>query len=118
MTTYWKGVYFDGRSLRSGPGNPVLHAPCKWCGYDGEGYWQARTHAESCPWHGLGGAEDRAAALFEGTRFGAYEPPSDRRSLARAIRDCARLLEREFPGEPGLPTVQMEHWARKLEEQR
>lgn len=41
----------------------LLAAPCIWCRYNGAGYWQRDTHAESCPWHGVGGAEDRRRRL-------------------------------------------------------
>lgn len=33
----------------------VLAAPCRWCGYNGEGYWQVGTHAITCPWRQVGG---------------------------------------------------------------
>jgi len=36
-----------------------LDAPCAWCSYNGQGYWQSGTHAESCPWHKIGGHEER-----------------------------------------------------------
>jgi hypothetical protein len=40
-----------------------LDAPCRWCAYNGEGYWQAMTHGEECPWRKVGGALERAAVL-------------------------------------------------------
>jgi hypothetical protein len=40
-----------------------LDAPCKWCGYNGPGYWQKGTHTEACPWHKVGGSEDRRILL-------------------------------------------------------
>lgn len=33
----------------------VLMAPCRWCAYNGPGYWQEGTHAASCPWRKIGG---------------------------------------------------------------
>lgn len=39
--------------------NEVLRAPCVWCGYSGEGYYQPGTHKPSCPWHCVGGLADR-----------------------------------------------------------
>ena len=38
---------------------PMLAPPCKWCGYDGPGYWQQFTHRRDCPWYGLGGSSRR-----------------------------------------------------------
>jgi hypothetical protein len=37
----------------------ALGAPCAWCDYSGPGYWQPGTHAPDCPWHRVGGEEDR-----------------------------------------------------------
>lgn len=41
----------------------ILKSPCLWCGYNGEGYWSLRTHAESCPWHEVGGEMERLLVL-------------------------------------------------------
>jgi hypothetical protein len=40
----------------------VLQAPCVFCGYKGDGYWQAGTHDLSCPWRGIGGEQARLDA--------------------------------------------------------
>lgn len=40
-----------------------LQAPCIWCGYNGNGYWQKGTHAATCPWHQVGGSEERYQSL-------------------------------------------------------
>jgi hypothetical protein len=37
----------------------LLAAPCTWCEYNGEGYWQRETHAEFCPWYLIAGLEPR-----------------------------------------------------------
>lgn len=37
----------------------LLDAPCLWCDYKGEGYWQTGTHAALCPLHAIGGDRDR-----------------------------------------------------------
>ena len=34
-------------------------APCAFCGYNGEGFYQVRTHGKNCPWYALGGADVR-----------------------------------------------------------
>lgn len=36
-----------------------LDAPCRFCGYNSSGYWQAGTHAAGCPWHKIGGFAER-----------------------------------------------------------
>ncbi|MCK5609394.1 hypothetical protein KAR91_46405 [Candidatus Pacearchaeota archaeon] len=41
----------------------LLEAPCKWCEYNGKGYWQAGTHDKDCPWHSIGGGADREAKV-------------------------------------------------------
>ena len=41
----------------------LLEAPCLFCGYKGQGYFQTGTHSEDCPWYGVGGLEERAFAL-------------------------------------------------------
>lgn len=41
----------------------VERAPCFFCGYNGSGFYQAGTHGAACPWHGVGGSAERAAAL-------------------------------------------------------
>jgi len=37
----------------------LLEAPCCFCGYNGQGYWQTRTHAIECPWYSVGGSKER-----------------------------------------------------------
>ena len=41
----------------------LLNAPCVFCEYDGELYWQIETHDEKCPWYMVGGEKDRASLL-------------------------------------------------------
>jgi hypothetical protein len=41
----------------------LLNAPCRWCGYHGADYWQPGTHAVTCPWRAIGGAQERANHL-------------------------------------------------------
>lgn len=41
----------------------LLQAPCVFCYYNGELYWQEESHKESCPFYGVGGVEDRKADL-------------------------------------------------------
>ncbi len=50
--------------------NSLLDAPCLWCGYNGEGYWQPTTHDLACPWHNVGGRFDRVVALDRLAREG------------------------------------------------
>jgi len=40
------------------PSDP-LGAPCVFCGYNGQGYWQSETHTAACPWRAVGGAFER-----------------------------------------------------------
>jgi len=37
----------------------LLESPCMCCRYNGEGYWQPGTHKENCPFHTIGGLENR-----------------------------------------------------------
>jgi hypothetical protein len=41
----------------------VLDARCVFCGYTGAGYWQPFTHPKPCPWHDIGGIEQRNREL-------------------------------------------------------
>lgn len=41
----------------------LLDAPCIFCGYSGQGYWQSGTHNENCRWRNIGGFNGRRAAL-------------------------------------------------------
>lgn len=49
--------------LGAGDFNGLLAAPCLWCGYNGEGYYQAGTHGQSCPWNTIGGCDERLDRL-------------------------------------------------------
>lgn len=42
-----------------------LAAPCRFCDYNSQGYWQAHTHARTCPFHGIGGAAERERFLIK-----------------------------------------------------
>jgi hypothetical protein len=46
----------------------ILDAPCIFCGYNREGYWQVITHDKHCPWFDLGGYEERKEALRDTIR--------------------------------------------------
>lgn len=37
----------------------ILGAPCKFCEYNGPGYYQKFTHHPACPWRRIGGREER-----------------------------------------------------------
>ena len=41
----------------------LLDAPCAFCGYNRNGYWQEGTHPPGCPWHGIGGKVERELAV-------------------------------------------------------
>lgn len=41
----------------------VLDARCVFCGYNGAGYWQPFTHPKPCPWHDIGGMDQRIREL-------------------------------------------------------
>jgi chromosome segregation ATPase len=43
----------------------LLNAPCLCCGYNGQGYWQPKTHSEKCPWYEIGGMSEREEALSQ-----------------------------------------------------
>lgn len=42
-----------------------LEAPCIFCGYNSYGYYQKGTHGENCPWHSIGGKDEREKSLSE-----------------------------------------------------
>lgn len=39
-------------------------APCVFCQYNGEGFYQPQTHGTSCPWENVGGLTERGALLM------------------------------------------------------
>lgn len=41
----------------------LLRAPCVFCGYNGERYYQRGSHSPDCPWHDVGGLRDRVDSL-------------------------------------------------------
>lgn len=53
------------RRLLPNAQSAMLDAPCLWCGYNGEGYWQPTTHELTCPWHNVGGRFDRLDRLAQ-----------------------------------------------------
>jgi uncharacterized protein CbrC (UPF0167 family) len=41
----------------------ILDEPCVFCGYNGPGYWQEKTHKKECPWFYSDGAYSRKYLL-------------------------------------------------------
>jgi len=41
----------------------LLDAPCVFCGYYGEGFYQSNTHKPECPWRSLGGSVEREESV-------------------------------------------------------
>ena len=41
----------------------LLDAPCVFCGYNSNNYWQPRSHTTTCPWYHVGGTEIREKLL-------------------------------------------------------
>ena len=48
----------------------LLKAPCIFCGYDGENYYQNGTHAIACPWYDIGGGKERVIYFIKAARDG------------------------------------------------
>ena len=68
-TARWEALREAAERLGVGDSNGLLAAPCLWCGYNGEGYYQAGTHGQSCPWNTIGGCDERLDRLArEGVR--------------------------------------------------
>jgi len=63
----------------------VLRAPCVFCGYNGEGYYQSGRHGATCPWRDVGGLVDRERQL----------PDVVRAALALAQQALAEWVSRE-----------------------
>lgn len=42
----------------------LLEAPCCFCKYNGPGYFQKHTHEKDCPWHDIGGMDEREKELI------------------------------------------------------
>lgn len=51
--------YKKSTNGRGGGMTDFLSSPCKFCGYNGEGYFQKGTHDIHCPWFSIGGRKER-----------------------------------------------------------
>lgn len=74
----------------------LLNAPCVFCGYNGAGYWQAKSHLKSCPWHTVGGFDDRRARMpdiLKNLHARLAEVERERDALRAALLSCARQAE-------------------------
>lgn len=67
-----------------------LEAPCRWCGYNGENYWQKGTHSADCPWHLVGGGDVRELVLR------AYRAVGDSDNLMNSVNNLM-CYESETP---------------------
>lgn len=61
-------------------------APCFWCGYNGSGFFQKRTHEKWCPWYCVSGGEERADLVLE---------------AIRSIWGCAKQFRAGYPNRKG-----------------
>lgn len=43
----------------------LLEAPCIVCGYNGERYWQSGSHKYNCPFHKVGGRDERGQKILQ-----------------------------------------------------
>lgn len=41
----------------------IYEPPCFFCGYKSTGYFKEGTHAKDCPWHYIGGYQNRIDSL-------------------------------------------------------
>jgi len=57
-------------------GKELLDAPCVFCGYNRENYWQTETHDRKCPWFHVGREESRQK-LLRATINGLYRWAND-----------------------------------------
>ena len=79
----------------------LIDAPCIFCGYSGAGYYQVGTHDELCPWHGIGGGDERASILptvianLHAARVAALRQATEaqvaQQDEARALRKLQRI---------------------------
>lgn len=53
----------------------LLESPCCFCGYNGPGYYQPKTHEIHCPWYFIGGLEERMKGLISMARKGLLQVP-------------------------------------------
>jgi len=43
--------------------NSILQPPCIFCAYNDEDYWEAASHAKTCPWFAVGSESEREGRL-------------------------------------------------------
>ena len=74
----------------------LIESPCVFCGYNGPDYWQEKTHAENCPWHNVGGGQERRDLLpaVISDHFNALSPvlPEDVRIAVMYLNDEAQEM--------------------------
>lgn len=82
----------------------ILDAPCRYCGYNGAGYWQRSTHHPGCPWHDVGGKDARlslelAGRIYDEALSGGTEESIHYRIprlYAEAIATARREADKEW----------------------
>jgi hypothetical protein len=91
LNSYTMGKYPPLPAGRGPMPEETLYAPCKWCGYNGPGYWQAGTHSVACPWRTVGGEASRVALLPSILRMPDTDLPTLQQRVERVLDDVATI---------------------------
>jgi hypothetical protein len=76
----------------------VLEAPCVFCGYNGQGYWQSGTHAAECPWARVGGEVERIAIFIHTARLEREHDREVIEALKAKLAEAERALRQQQKG--------------------
>lgn len=86
-----------------------LDAPCAFCGYNGDGYWQRETHTRECPWYYVGGRDERARArnvLYRAPVSPSAPAVASEVDVARQLRHSLNDIKFKDTTVRGAPTSQ------------
>lgn len=78
----------------------LLEAPCIFCEYNGEGYYQPNTHSSYCPWSLIGGIDDRINYFVKAAKEGWIyiypdHPETGADYMRLYIKALKELIDRE-----------------------
>lgn len=97
MDSWWK--CFGDHIVKAVFMHNLLNAPCIFCGYNGDGYYQSGTHSKDCPWHNVGGDSERygalpgvITALFKERQKHIHQQTNGARAKATLPPDCCDCI--------------------------
>lgn len=70
----------------------LLSAPCRVCGYNGQGYYQSGTHAKYCFFYEIGGLEERINFILnDWPHIRLVEPTARKKPIKCTCERCTGI---------------------------